>query len=48
MHIDTWEEGKRKESSIDHGSGLVMTCLICGREFGCNKTHHVYTALAAA
>ncbi len=47
MYIDTWEEGKRKESSIDHGRGLMMTCPICGREFGCNKTYHVYTALAA-
>ena len=25
--------------------GLTVTCPLCGREFGCNKTHHVYTAL---
>lgn len=25
--------------------GLTVTCPVCSREFGCNKTHHVYTAL---
>jgi hypothetical protein len=25
--------------------GFTVTCPLCGREFGCNKTHHVYTAL---
>lgn len=24
---------------------LTVLCPICGKEFGCNKTHHVYTAL---
>lgn len=24
---------------------LTIQCPICGREFGCNKTYHVYTAL---
>ena len=26
---------------------LMMKCPICGREFSCNKTYHVYTALLA-
>lgn len=25
-------------------SGLTVLCPICGREFGCNKAYHVYTA----
>lgn len=24
---------------------LTIQCQLCGREFGCNKTYHVYTAL---
>lgn len=24
---------------------LTVQCPICGREFGCNKAYHVYTAL---
>lgn len=24
---------------------LTVLCPICSKEFGCNKTHHVYTAL---
>ncbi|MUU06804.1 MAG: hypothetical protein EP149_03510 [Phascolarctobacterium sp.] len=24
---------------------LVMICPVCGKEFVCNKAHHVYTAL---
>ena len=26
---------------------LMMKCPICGREFSCNKTYHVYTAFLA-
>ena len=26
---------------------LMMKCSICGREFSCNKTNHVYTAFLA-
>lgn len=25
---------------------LLEVCPICGKEFSCNKTYHVYTALA--
>lgn len=25
---------------------LMLKCPICGREFSCNKTYHVYTAFA--
>ena len=28
-----------------HLAALTIQCPICGREFGCNKTYHVYTAL---
>ena len=38
------------KNAVDKGNktvfrGLTVTCPICGREFGCNKTYHVYTAL---
>ncbi len=26
---------------------LLMKCPLCGREFSCNKTYHVYTAFLA-
>lgn len=26
---------------------LIERCPICGREFSCNKSHHVYTAKVA-
>ena len=44
MHIESWEESIHKDNRAGLG-GLTVKCLICGREFGCNKTHHVYTAL---
>lgn len=35
-----------KSSDINLKLGcLTMQCPICGKEFGCNKTYHVYTAL---
>lgn len=44
MHIEIWEEVTNK--SIQPGlNGLTVRGPICGREFGCNKTYHVYTAL---
>ncbi|WP_302155512.1 hypothetical protein [Phascolarctobacterium faecium] len=45
MYINTWEEAISKERGIDVCRGLTMTCPVCGREFGCNKIYHVYTAL---
>ena len=27
---------------------LLEVCPICGKEFSCNKTYHVYTALASS
>lgn len=38
-------------SSANSASGsplksLLEVCPICGKEFSCNKTYHVYTALA--
>ena len=44
MHIESWEESIHKDNRAGLG-GLTVKCLICGREFGCNKTYHVYTAL---
>lgn len=44
MDLETWEELSRKYKS-EHISGLTVTCPICGKEFGCNKAYHVYTAL---
>ena len=45
MHIESWEEAIQKDNRAGLG-GLTVKCPICGREFGCNKTCHVYTALA--
>lgn len=45
MYINTWEEAISKERGIGFCRGLTMTCHVCGCEFGCNKTYHVYTAL---
>ena len=43
MQFETWEEViHRAPPGL---SGLTVTCPICGREFGCNKAYHVYTAL---
>lgn len=44
MHIETWEEVINKNTTLGL-NGLTVRCPICGREFGCNKTYHVYTAL---
>ena len=44
MHIESWEEAIHKDNRAGLG-GLTVKCPICGREFGCNKTCHVYTAL---
>lgn len=37
MHIESWEEAIQKDNRAGVG-GLTVTCTICGREFGCNKT----------
>lgn len=44
MHVDNSEDFFAKDDKPYLG-GLVMECPVCGREFGCNKTYHVYTAL---
>ena len=44
MHIETWEEVINKNTTPGL-NGLTVRCPICGREFGCNKTYHVYTTL---
>ena len=44
MHIESWEEAIHKDNRAGLG-GLTVKCPICGREFGCNKTYHVYPAL---
>jgi len=44
MDSEPWGELSRKYKSA-HISGLTVTCQICGKEFGCNKAYHVYTAL---
>ena len=44
MQSEAWEEALSIESKRGLG-GLTVTCPICGREFGCNKAYHVYTAL---
>ena len=45
MYFNTWAEAISKERCIDVCRSLMMTCPLCGREFGCNKTYHLYTAL---
>lgn len=44
MRLETWEK-KDKKDKLDNLGGLIVTCPVCGREFSCNKTYHVYTAL---
>ena len=44
VQINTWEEAISIDNKRGLG-GLTVACPICGREFGCNKTYHVYTAL---
>ena len=43
MYLEAMEDGSKKDKK--EKGGLVVTCPICGKEFGCNKTYHVYTAL---
>lgn len=38
------EKAIKKYNRNDMG-GLIAICPVCGREFSCNKTYHVYTAL---
>lgn len=42
--MESWEEAINKDRKAEL-RGLTVICPICGREFGCNKTHHVYIAL---
>lgn len=44
MDLEHWEEIGRKDKT-ENLAGLVVMCPICGKEFGCNKSYHVYTAL---
>lgn len=44
MKLEAFEESSERDK-CGHLGGLVMTCPICGKEFGCNKAYHVYTAL---
>lgn len=44
VRVDTWEEALHLDSKRGM-DGLKVTCPVCGREFGCNKTYHVYTVL---
>ncbi|WP_443935943.1 hypothetical protein [Phascolarctobacterium faecium] len=44
MKWETFEEAGERDK-FGHLGGLVMKCPICGKEFGCNKAYHVYTAL---
>ena len=44
MDLEHWEDIGKKYKSENLG-GLTVTCPICGKEFGCNKAYHVYTAL---
>ena len=47
MKLEAFEESSERDK-CGHLGGLVMTCPICGKEFGCNKAYHVYTALVNA
>ncbi len=42
-------EKRTDESSVSSSAtslkGLLQICPICGKEFSCNKSYHVYTAL---
>ena len=44
MDLEHWEDIGKKYKS-EHISCLTVICPICGKEFACNKTYHVYTAL---
>ena len=44
MYSEIYEDAAYKDNKTVF-RGLTVTCPICGREFGCNKTYHVYTAL---
>ena len=44
MQLEPGEEVSEKDK-MKYLDGLIMTCPICGKEFGCNKSYHVYTAL---
>lgn len=44
MDIKTEDEYQLPKKHLDR---LTMPCPICGKEFACNKTYHVYTALVA-
>ena len=44
MKLEAFEESSERDK-CGHLGGFVMTCPICGKEFGCNKAFHVYTAL---
>lgn len=36
MKLEAFEESSERDK-CGHLGGLVMTCPICGKEFGCNK-----------
>ena len=44
MYSEIYEDAAYKDNKTVF-RGLTVTCPICGREFGCNKTYHVYTCL---
>lgn len=44
MQVERWEDAIYREPRSGT-NGLTMICPICGKEFGCNKAYHVYTAL---
>lgn len=44
MHIDSSQEFWDKDDNPCL-RGLVVECPVCRREFVCNKSYHVYTAL---
>ena len=33
---------EEKQEQKEYHKWLMQICLICGKEFACNKTHHVY------
>ncbi|WP_307760650.1 hypothetical protein [uncultured Phascolarctobacterium sp.] len=47
VDIDSYKEERCSENKMNHSvDGLMVVCPICGREFGCNKTLHVYKSMA--
>ena len=38
MKLEGFEESSERDK-CGHLGGLVMTCPICGKEFGCNKAY---------